>query len=159
MKKPKNLKTCPAITQSGIKTLFYGLLNKAEITKKISPYYLRHSRITSMIADEIPQSVVMLQAWGNLSSKMMSTYTHLQNADIDRILLTRAGVVTEDIKRDDTILKPRQCPNCGKVHTPTTRFCDECGTALTGEAITQVQTDEQRLFEEFKKFMAIQQTK
>jgi hypothetical protein len=36
------------------------------------------------------------------------------------------------------------------------KFCPKCGKGLTGEALEQVQTDEQRLFEEFKKFMADQ---
>jgi site-specific recombinase XerD len=121
------------LTVLGLQTTFSQILKKSGIAKKVSPYYLRHSRITSMIADEIPDSVVKLQAWGSLSTNMLATYAHLQNSDIDKILLSRAGIVTEPEKVKDESLKPRQCPHCGKVHAPTTKFCDECGTGLTEE--------------------------
>lgn len=127
------------IKRPTIKSTFDVLLKKSGITKKVTPYYLRHSRITSMIADEIPDSVVKLQAWGSLRSNMLSTYAHLQNHDVDRILLGRAGVITESETVKDESLKPRQCSFCGKIHTPTTRFCDECGKPLTDEArVSQV---------------------
>ena len=86
-----------------------------------------------MIADEIPESIVKTQGWGSVNSRMLGTYTHLSNADVDRVLLTRAGITTADTKKDES-LKPRQCSHCGKVHTPTRKFCDECGTPLTKEA-------------------------
>ena len=65
---------------------------------------------------------------------MLATYSHLVNSDVDKILLTRAGIITEDERNKDNALNPRQCPHCGKVHTPTTKFCNDCGTALTKEA-------------------------
>lgn len=123
-----------ALTRPGLKTIFDVILSNSNIDKKISPYYLRHSRITAMQREEIPDSVIKLQAWGSVRSNMLATYSHLVNNDVDRILLTRAGIVTEMEKENDDSLKSRQCPNCGKIHTPTTKFCDDCGTGLTKEA-------------------------
>ncbi len=120
------------LTQSGLKTLIYGLGHQALPGKDIFPYLLRHSRITAMIADEIPESIVKTQGWGSVNSRMLGTYTHLSNADVDRVLLTRAGITSPETKKDDS-LKPRQCSHCGKVHPPTRKFCDECGTPLTKE--------------------------
>lgn len=121
------------LTRGGIYANFMFILKKSGIKKKVSPYCLRHSRITAMIRDEIPDSIVKKQAWGSLSSNMLATYAHLIDTDVDRVLLTRAGIITDAEKKDDS-LKPRQCPICGKIHTPTSRFCDECGTSLTEEA-------------------------
>lgn len=126
---PDHLKPIEVTT---IRSLFYSLVKKAGIDKRISPYHLRHSRITSMMADEIPESVIKMQAWGSMKSNMLATYAHITNKDIDRILLTRAGIITNDKDAPDE-LRPRQCPTCGKVHGPTTKFCDECGTSLTKE--------------------------
>jgi integrase/recombinase XerD len=144
------------ITRPTVKSTFDVLLKKSGIRKKVTPYYLRHSRITQMQDDEIPDSIIKLQAWGNQRTNQLSTYSHITNKSVDRILLTRAGILTDTEQVKDESLKPRQCSHCGKVHTPTTAFCDVCGTALSGEAKQQVQDDEQRLFEEFKKFMADQ---
>jgi len=126
------------LTRGGIYANFMIILKKSEIKKKISPYYLRHSRITAMSRDQIPDNIIKLQAWGSQSTNMLATYSHLVNTDVDKILLTRAGIITDDLKKDET-LKPRQCPHCGKVHTPTTRFCDDCGTSLTEEARHSIQ--------------------
>lgn len=142
------------ITRPTVKSTFDVLLRKSGIKKKVTPYYLRHSRITQMQDDEIPDSVIKLQAWGNQRTNQLATYSHIGNKSVDRILLTRAGIITDTEQAKDESLKPRQCPHCGKVHAPTTNFCDECGTALSGEAIALVQSDEQRLFKEFLKFKA-----
>jgi len=77
---------------------------------------------------------------------MMGTYTHLSNADIDRVMLTRAGITTIETKKDES-LKPLQCSHCGKVHEPTAKFCIECGTPLTKEA-KKVQSEVIAEFEE-----------
>lgn len=121
------------IEPTTVRGLFYTLIKKAGIDKAVSPYYLRHSRITSMLNDEIPESVIKMQAWGSLKSNMLATYGHMTNKDIDRILLTKAGIVTNGTDKEDG-MRPRQCTYCGKVHGPTTKFCDECGTPLTKEA-------------------------
>lgn len=146
------------LTRGGIYANFMIILKKSGIKKSISPYYLRHSRITAMIADGIPDSIVKKQAWGSLSSNMLATYAHLTDVDVDKILLTRAGIITDELKKDES-LKPRQCPHCGKVHTPTTRFCDDCGTSLTEEALMQVQSDEARLTEEYKEYLEFKKFK
>jgi DNA-directed RNA polymerase beta' subunit len=86
-----------------------------------------------MMNDEIPESVIKMQAWGSLKSNMLATYSHMTNKDMDRILLTKAGIITNGHEKEDE-LRPRQCSNCGKVHGPTTKFCDECGSSLTKEA-------------------------
>jgi len=121
------------LTRGGIYANFMIILKKSGIKKNISPYYLRHSRITAMIADGIPDSIVKKQAWGSLTSNMLATYAHLTDTDVDKILLTRAGIITIETNKDES-LKSRQCPHCGKINLPTSHFCDECGTGLTAEA-------------------------
>ena len=126
------------LTRGGIYANFMIILKKSGIKKNISPYYLRHSRITAMSRDQIPDNIIKLQAWGSQSTNMLATYSHLVNTDVDKILLTRAGIITDDEKQQDESLKPRQCSHCGKVHTPTTKFCDDCGEPLTKAARSQV---------------------
>ena len=45
-----------------------------------------------MVTQKIPESVIKLQAWGNIATPMMATYTHLSNDQMDDVLLEAAGV-------------------------------------------------------------------
>jgi site-specific recombinase XerD len=140
------------LTIWGIKSAVMTAIKKSGIKKKVSTYYLRHSRVTQMMKDGITESVIKLQGWGSLRTNMLSTYTHLTNADMDKVLLTHAGIVTEPEKDKEVSLKPRQCSHCGKVNLVTAKFCDECGTGLTPETKKQVLTIEQKVAEMYQKF-------
>lgn len=135
----KSAKKIEPISQGGLRNLIYELSREALPGKDVFPYLMRHSRITALIADEVQESVVKLQAWGSVNSRMMETYLHLSNAQVDRVLLSKAGIMTAETRKDD-ILKPRRCSHCGKSHTPTSNFCDVCGTGLTEEARQQTST-------------------
>ncbi len=109
---------------------------KAAGLKDVFPYLLRHSRITNMVASEIPESVIKLQAWGNIATPMMATYTHLSNDKIDEVLLGKAGVVRKG-RPKGLSMKPVQCPHCQTVNVPGAQFCARCGRSLTEEAETE----------------------
>ncbi|MEN6395947.1 MAG: site-specific integrase [Methanoregula sp.] len=104
--------------------------------KGVFPYILRHSRITAMVNNKIPESVIKLQAWGSLSTPMMQTYTHLTNDQTDNILLEAAGVKRVGRPKGATV-RPVQCPHCDNVNVPGTTFCGYCGRSLTQEAANE----------------------
>lgn len=149
------IKKLQPITQSGLKSVIYTAAKDAGIQKKVHPYLLRHSRITSMVADEIPESVIKAQCWGSLDSRMLSTYTHLKNSDVDRILLTRAGIEISGKKESE--FKPVQCLTCGTVNPIGAKFCMQCRSALTDDAreetaiLRQQGTTHPLLRQEFRK--------
>ncbi|MFA5346921.1 MAG: site-specific integrase [Methanoregula sp.] len=104
--------------------------------KGVFPYIIRHSRITSMVHQEIPESVIKLQAWGNIATPMMATYTHLTNDHIDDVLLGRAGVKRIGRPKGPSV-KPVQCGHCNTVNVPSAQYCVRCGRSLTEEAINE----------------------
>lgn len=120
------------ISQSLIKRLVYDCAERAGITKDVYPYLMRHSRITQLVADQYPESVVKELGWGSHDTRMLSNYLHLKNSDIDRIVLEKAGIKTE--KRGERSLNPPQCPQCGTIARLESRFCEQCGEPLTGSA-------------------------
>jgi integrase len=101
------------------------------------PYLLRHSRITEMISEKIPESVVKLQAWGSLSTPMLATYAHVSNDQQDDILLASAGVKRVGRPAGPTI-KPAQCGHCQTINVPGSSFCRTCGRSLTEKAESEV---------------------
>jgi len=103
-------------------------------TRWITLYLFRHTSVTNMLNDEIPESVIKLQHWGSLSTIMLSTYGHLTTKHQDDILLARAGIKQRD-KMASQRLNPCQCPKCLRVSPPTFEFCPNCGCPLTDEAM------------------------
>ena len=55
------------------------------------------------------------------------------------LLLTRAGITTSDTRKDES-LKPRgNAPIVETLNLPTSQFCDECGQALSEEAMNTLE--------------------
>lgn len=106
---------------------------KAAGLKGVFPYIIRHSRITAMVTQKIPESVIKLQAWGNIATPMMATYTHLSNDQMDDVLLETAGVKRVGRPKGPS-MKPVQCPHCNTVNVPGAQYCNRCGRSLTEEA-------------------------
>lgn len=119
------------ITQSLLKYIVYESKKNAGIEKRLFPYLLRHSRVTQMVADEIPVPVILEQLWGSQDTRMIQTYLHLKNSDIDRIMLSRHGV--ENQKRAEPVKEPI-CPKCGTKNLFAAKYCCECMGPLTEEA-------------------------
>jgi integrase/recombinase XerD len=132
------------ITTTAIRHLVIKVAAKAGLEKKIFPYLFRHTRISHMLEEEIPESVIKMQGWGSLSTPMLATYGHISNGHIDRVLLERAGVITPKARKPRTP-KPRQCPGCNTVNGPTANYCGVCGRPLTEEVKERQQSISSRL--------------
>lgn len=107
----------------------------AGIQKHITPHIFRHSRITHLIKEGVPESVIKLMMWGNITTEMFKTYAHLTGMDIDAAMLKAYGIEIADNKKKESRLEPRQCKNCYTVHPPTSSYCSVCGRSLTEEAV------------------------
>lgn len=129
------------------------LADRAGIKKRVNPHVFRHSRITHLIREGAAESVVKAVCWGSQDSRMLKTYLHLTGQDIDSEMLKLYGIETPK-RKVERGLKPVQCPHCHIVNAPNSNFCNSCGRPLTEEATEQVQSEEARLFDLFKKFMA-----
>lgn len=129
-----------AIHYNLVWTILRDLVKQAKIDKPVSPYLFRHSRITHMIEQEIPESVVKMQHWGNMRTGMLATYTHLTGNHIDEVLLDRAGIRRSEKRRDKNAMSPSQCPRCNYINPPTSQFCSTCGMSLTEDQRSKEET-------------------
>ncbi len=110
------------------------IARRAGITKKITPHLLRHCRVTDLISSGAQESIVSLMCWGSVGSQMMKKYLHLSGVQVDDEIARLYGIRPAGRPKKGEEFKPRQCPSCGEVSSPTTRFCSHCGRSLTGEA-------------------------
>lgn len=92
-----------------------------------------------MLAQGIPHSVIGVQHWGRPDPRMLNTYGHLSNKQVDEILLQHAGIAPQGTTESPS-LQPVQCPRCSQINPPGSRWCSLCGMALTGDAITAKDT-------------------
>lgn len=112
---------------------------RAGIKKSGGLHLFRHSRITHLLQQGVPESVVKMMMWGSISSQMLAAYAHLVNTDTDREILRISGIEDPESKPAPRI-SPIQCPQCATICGPTTRFCPECGYGLTERAIDDMAT-------------------
>jgi site-specific recombinase XerD len=107
----------------------------AGIRKHITPHVFRHSRITHLIKEGVPESVIKLMMWGNISTDMFRTYAHLTGQDIDSAMLQSYGISVTDNDNTTSRLEPVQCPHCRKINPPISNYCFSCGQRLTDVVI------------------------
>jgi integrase len=143
-----------ALSRGGWKKIFQKAVKASGLTKRIYPYLLRHSRVTNMLAESIPSSVIGLQMWGSLDSQMLRTYGHLSDVQTDNILLAHAGLLDKKEKAPD--LKPVKCPACGHSNTAGLKFCGTCGSILDPIKYQEkIQESPEALVEKMKEQMAL----
>ncbi len=105
----------------------------AGVTKKITAHVFRHSRITHLQRHGVKEQTIKTLAWANQKTKMLATYSHLCDADVDKELSAIYGIA--DVNASEShAMNPQQCAHCGMVNSPTSSYCGGCGLPLTPEA-------------------------
>ena len=114
------------------------LARKAGIAKPLTLHAFRHGRATDMIRHGIHETVVKKVLWGNPASKMLGTYGHLTDVDIDDAMLASAGVRPR-VRTTSTAMDARECRRCLSVNPPTADLCWRCGSPLTEEVASTLE--------------------
>ena len=133
---PNNQDPHKAVGYDSIKNGLKRILKRAGIEKNITPHSFRHTRITDLSRDGIPQQHINMMVWGSPSSQMVNTYTHLSGDDVEESLLAGIETKTSRPKKQKAI----QCPSldCALINPTTAIYC-LCGHPLHGSAPTQEQ--------------------
>ncbi len=126
----RNPKSSLSLETSGADTLLKKYAVRAGIKKRIYCHLLRHSRLTSL-AKQFSESELKIIAGWTGDSKQARTYIHLNGADITRKFKELNGLVDpKEVKSDEEILKPKQCPRCQNESSNVSKFCNFCGLVL-----------------------------
>ncbi len=141
------------IEEKGIQSLLKTLGQRANLEKNIHPHLLRHSRFTHLAKDFTESELKVMAGWTG-DSRMAGIYVHLSGADLERKQLERAGLIDkEEARKEDNILKPRDCPRCKETNPATAKFCYKCGMALDLETAMKVEEKDTGLMLEFMELM------
>jgi site-specific recombinase XerD len=102
----------------------------AGIKKNVYPHALRHGRLTMFVKQGFMESELrILAGWGK-ESNMPATYMHLAGADVDKKLLIKNGLITDDEDIVLQTLKPGKCPRCAADNSVDSKYCSICGLIL-----------------------------
>ena len=140
------------LTRAGVAMQIKRIAKRAQITKKITPHLFRHSRITHLLQEGVPESTVKLMMWGTLSTDMLSTYGHLTGRDIDTEIGKLYGIEVESKETVQNRLTPIICPSCAQIMPPGEEYCRNCMEPLTPKAIAEEATVQRFVLKNFSTF-------
>jgi hypothetical protein len=127
------------MSYNGMKKIVKKAAKKAGIEKSISLHTFRHSRITHLMQQGVPEKTIKMQAWGDVSTDMLKVYAHLTPSDVEMDMLKHYGIETDDnLKQIDNTLDPIQCKICGLVNPHSSQFCYGCNQALSADAVNEI---------------------
>ena len=67
---------------------------------------------------------------------MTARYVHMSGKDVDREILKANGISVPDEPRENTALKPVNCPLCAMPNDATMSYCAQCGGSLLKDVKT-----------------------
>lgn len=116
-----------ALGYGGLRNMFLACARNAGIEKRAYHHLLRHSRATN-ISGYMPESRLNEYLGWVQGSDMPRFYIHLAGQGANDNILSMYGLQPPAVQT--SLLWPRQCPECGKVHGPTYQVCLACGSTL-----------------------------
>lgn len=132
-----------------VNTLLIGLAEKAGIKKKVHPHAFRHGRLTNLAKNGFNEMELRIFAGWEKSSAMPATYLHLSGADIEKKMLIKNGLIEDDTKEREEMLRPIDCPRC-KIRNPVgAKYCTNCSMILDQKIAINMETDKSEISKEF----------
>lgn len=119
------------INYAAVRKNLMTIAKKADIKKKINPHNFRHSRATYLANHLTEAQMKEFFGWVQ-ASDMASIYVHLSGRDVDNALLKVYGIKNNE-EKEESELKPKNCPRCKEVNSFSNKFCSKCGMILDEE--------------------------
>ena len=130
-KKEHGLRLKPASVSTQLKKT----MKRAGITKRIFPHLFRHTEITRLVL-KVPDLAMKARHGLSSNSKMLSTYSHLNQDDLDDCYLGAIGAKVTEVKEPDRSLVT--CGKCQTVNAPESDLCISCQLPLTMQTAIQM---------------------
>ena len=114
---------------------------RAKIKKRGHLHLLRKSRITHLLRDGLPETVVKEIMWGTACTDLIRTYARLSTEDLDTAVLAHYGIEKKDERKRDS-LSPYYCSSCGTSNPPTNKYCSKCGVIFEVQELSRLIRDD-----------------
>jgi len=121
-----------------------------EFHKRVTPYTLRHSRMTEWARLGLNEAGLCQIGGWNMGSKMPAIYIHLSKRDIGPMVEKVLGIKRDD-KPPELRRLPRICERCQATNTFDAKICITCGVAFDAKvalALMKEKKEQQKKEEE-----------
>lgn len=135
------------IRYEGIAQKIKRIAKKAGVKKSINLHLFRHSRATHLAKHLTEAEMNVYFGWVQ-GSDMPATYVHLSGRDVDDKILQIHGLKPRGRDKKDE-LKPVECPRCGYINAPVSRYCGRCGTILDEEERIKLELQSRQVSKDF----------
>ncbi|MBR9706215.1 tyrosine-type recombinase/integrase [Candidatus Pacearchaeota archaeon] len=143
------------LSYSSLESQLKTIKKRSDVKKPVNPHNFRHSRLTELAREGFIESELRIIAGWTPGSNMPAVYLHISGADIDKKMLSKAGILADDEEmKSDDVLRPIKCPRCKQKNPAGSKFCN-CGMVLDSRAALNV--EEAKLVikaEDFKTMLA-----
>jgi integrase len=134
---------------------------RAKITKPVTAYALRRSRLTILAKDPAISTSILEKVAGWVpGSNVAKHYVHLSGKDVIGALNARYGVRIPGLgEHAEPPRSPSKCGRCKTVNPPGASYCMTCGGPLSLPAVKQIEearSAEERLAELLRKPEAVE---
>jgi integrase len=110
------------------------------LTKPWNLYILRHSALTKK-SQFLTEANLRSHAGWTASSKMPQVYVHL-NGEHNNAILEKYGIVTEEVREKENVLKGKECPNCQEVNKHDSKLCHQCRMVLSYDSYVEARNED-----------------
>jgi hypothetical protein len=132
-----------------------GKLESLIMTRKWTPYCIRHSAITSD-SDYLPEFALKKKVRWCMNSKQPSRYikTRMGNDLKEKILLQNGIISDSEMQKRPSILN---CPRCSFVNPVENKYCSKCSYPLTIQGYDEIKEQESLKFRSLEERINIMQ--
>jgi len=124
---------------------------RANLDKPNHPSHFRDSRATYLASRFTEAQMCQWFGWVQ-GSDVPAKYVHMSGRDIDPDYARLHGIEEEEDHKVSKLI-PDECPRCGETVPKEASFCSNCGQALSREAISEVEEDEEKVIKDFMEFI------
>ena len=133
---------------------------RAGISKPVTPYALRRSRLTMLAKDPAISTSILENVAGWVhGSRVAQHYIHLSGKDVINALNARYGIQAGGDGPHEKPRTPFRCGRCKTMNPAGASYCSTCGGPVTLAAVKEIEmakTAEQQLAELLRKPEAIE---
>jgi len=122
-----------------VQNLLKTLAKRAGIpADRVHPHALRHGKLTEMARNGLSEGELRIQAGWSGGSSMPEIYVHLSGKDLEKKILSIAGILEEEEVNKPGAMDPIRCPRCRTMNAPGSRFCSMCSQVLDERAMQEI---------------------
>lgn len=119
---------------SSINEMLHNAQKRSGVDKKITPHLLRHSMCSNLRKQGYPDAPHRIRMGLKPGSKIIENYSHISEDDANNEYLKSQGVKVKEIEVQKNQFDTIKCWKCGKVNTPTSKYCSNCNSNITVES-------------------------